>query len=534
MFLQWTGCLEQYEGIFDCVLSYCEFMEVCSGYESTLSDVLLSVLEFAYEGLGLDIECVDFLCGLLDVVEVITDFLEYLQVILKEMQKNTATSMIFYNFNNPNPYYMEAMIYSSPYELKAAFEKSLREWLFPFERSDINQETFLPDRDTFEVVDFGGGEKRLFPAEYQYPYFFRGQGRTYDPCLPSIYRPVGGKEPDDVDVFTDRMRVVEFTHLIDSHPVVRGFFKRHGYHVDYTGLAQHYGLRTDMLDITTDIDVALFFAMCPYDKRNDRYSYHDDEEDHEGVIYLLMPFYNDFKPYDAFEKIVPIGLQIFDRPGRQKGFAYRLDKGETLYARMYRFKFTSQDSLDYFKRYQEGDYLWCKDILVEKAAAIAVKHRFAYSVFKRAFDQYPVKGYSKTRLKAELAKRSIDVDNKADVAEFTCAETDGFIKEWYETKNHVLRKLITRKRWVLSEKEEDGVRASGKWFHYRNREMLWVEHCLRVMMCADAVCPEGSVLVGNAPAFENPKDGNWRRYDARFFDAIASPFLSEEDMKLTY
>ena len=75
---------------------------------------MLSVLEFAYEGLGLDIECVDFLCGLLDVVEVITDFLEYLQVILKEMQKNTATSMIFYNFNNPNPYYMEAMIQKLP------------------------------------------------------------------------------------------------------------------------------------------------------------------------------------------------------------------------------------------------------------------------------------------------------------------------------------------------------------------------------------------------------------------------------------
>lgn len=430
---------------------------------------------------------------------------------------------------------MEVKIYSSPYALKEAFDRSLKEWLLPFERTDINHASFLPDRDTFEVVDFGSGGLRLFPAEYHYPFFFRGQGQEYYPCMPSIYRRTSdGRSPDDIDVFVDRMKIVEFGHLLDSHPVVNGFFRPHKYHVDYTGLAQHYGLRTDMLDITSDLDVALFFAMCPYDKATDRYRCLDDDVEHVGLIYLLMPFLNDFDPDCPFTKISPIGLQVFDRPGRQKGFAYKMERGETLFARKYQFRYTSADSAAFYRRYLDGEHLWCRDILVDKASLIAGKQSFPYSVFKQTFEKYPVKGFSKSRLKEAMKGRGIVIDHKGVPFSFSDEEKDFLVGEWYSGKSDRFRKLITRKRWVLSDVSEERHHTTGPWYDYRTVEMMWIEHSLRLIMSADAVCPEGGIVVGHAPEKNRKMSLKTRKADGRFIDMKASEFLSASDMYLTH
>lgn len=89
-----------------------------------------------------------------------------------------------------------------------------------------------------------------------YPFLFRGQTKDFGKCLPSLYR-----EEDKQTapyLFLERLREVEFTELIKKHPVVKGFFDRHHFTVDFIGLAQHYGLKTDVLDLTNDLDVALF------------------------------------------------------------------------------------------------------------------------------------------------------------------------------------------------------------------------------------------------------------------------------------
>lgn len=436
-------------------------------------------------------------------------------------------------FNALNDLSMEVKTYSSPYALKEAFDRNLKEWLLPFERTDVNQPFFLPDRDTFEVVDFGSGGLRLFPAEYHYPFFFRGQGQEYYPCLPSIYRHTSeGRSPDDVDIFVDRMRITEFGHLLDSHPVVNGFFRPHKFYVDYTGLAQHYGLRTDMLDITSDLDVAMFFAMCPYDKEADRYRFVDDGEEHVGIIYLLMPFFNDFDPDHPFTKISPIGLQVFDRPGRQKGFGYKMRRGESLYARKYQFRYTSADSAAFYQRYLDGEHLWCRDILADKASLIARKRSFPYSVFKQTFREHPVKGFSKSRLKDAMKEKGIVIDHRGVSLSFSDEEKDFLVGDWYAGKSDRFRKLITRKRWVLSREGDGGSHATGTWHDCRTVEMLWTEHALRLMMSADAVCPDGGVLVGQAPEKGRRYSSGTRKVDAQFIDMKATEFLSASDMCL--
>ena len=42
-------------------------------------------------------------------------------------------------------------------------------------------------------------------------------------------------------------------------------------------------------DLTSNLDVALFFATCKYDKKTDTYDYYHDKGEHEGVLYVFDP-----------------------------------------------------------------------------------------------------------------------------------------------------------------------------------------------------------------------------------------------------
>ena len=112
-------------------------------------------------------------------------------------------------------------------------------------------------------------------------FLYRGQNEEVVPCIPTLYR----GNPSDAQVFLQRMRLVQFQRLLKSHPVVTRFFKRHHFLVNEEGLAQHYGLKTEVLDLTSNLDVALFFATCKYDKKTDTYDYYHDKG--EGRIGLI-------------------------------------------------------------------------------------------------------------------------------------------------------------------------------------------------------------------------------------------------------
>ena len=59
------------------------------------------------------------------------------------------------------------------------------------------------------------------------------------------------------------MRIFEFQLFISQFDIVKKWEYQYS-NVLYELLAQHYGLETLWMDITSDLEVALFFATCEY------------------------------------------------------------------------------------------------------------------------------------------------------------------------------------------------------------------------------------------------------------------------------
>lgn len=160
-------------------------------------------------------------------------------------------------------------------------------------------------------------------------FLFRGQSQFFEKCVPGMFRV---KENVACHQYVeDVIQINELEVLLRQHPLVKlfeqGFYLLHEYfrfRVDYQGLAQHYYGRTPMLDLTSDMDVAKFFAVTWFNMKDDRYEKYTGDE--LGVLY-----YYDLAP-DAFTKrigrdymVETIGKQPFMRSGNQSGFLIRLD-----------------------------------------------------------------------------------------------------------------------------------------------------------------------------------------------------------------
>lgn len=249
---------------------------------------------------------------------------------------------------------------------------------------------YKPPTGQFEKVRISGKKGYiLLPTSQDYGVLYRGQGNYYNRCLPTIFR----QKMTDNEVFAEKVRIAEFRLFLEQFEVTRYFEDSH-YFVDYVGLAQHYGLKTDVLDVTSDIHVAMFFAMCDYDNDTDSYKPKHEDKPYIGYIYAILANENSHNsniPFAIYsDKLNVIGLQPFKRPGRQKGFAYHVGNEGLINGYLYSFNYTKDDSMDIFNYFHRGEYLWCKDEIVDVVKVIAKTRTFsseAVSLATRMFDQ---------------------------------------------------------------------------------------------------------------------------------------------------
>lgn len=166
----------------------------------------------------------------------------------------------------------------------------------------------------------------LLPTSRTVFTFYRGQSEYHEQCLPSLYRFKG--DILEKEILRSHLQTAEMILLMKSHPVIMSIESGGIKHdklglvrlpVMYDGLAQHYGIKTCYMDFTNDIWCAAFFAATTCDG-----TYHPvvvtenmPFKKRFGVLYTLD--YGKNGGYSDFSKdnILPIGLQYFNRPGKQ-------------------------------------------------------------------------------------------------------------------------------------------------------------------------------------------------------------------------
>lgn len=275
--------------------------------------------------------------------------------------------------------------FNSPFDLKDAFfdfiESRLQDIL-----ADKQAERFLPSKDKFEKMTNSKGENILVPTSLDMAFVYRGQTAFYEKCLPTLYR----TKKTELEILIERLRCCEFEEYLKQMPEVKAF-EDNCFKIDYLGLAQHYGLQTDVIDFTNDLDVALLFAMC--NMSQDGTTFHPQAEDKEyiGYLYVIPTFYfssvgGTKTLYDG--KLGVIGMQPFYRPGAQHGFGLHLEKGETLTGLLYSFSYTKEDSEMFYSSFDQGTRLWHEDEISRVAREISTTKQFCYDALEKCLKKY--------------------------------------------------------------------------------------------------------------------------------------------------
>jgi hypothetical protein len=169
----------------------------------------------------------------------------------------------------------------------------------------------------------------LYPALSPPPRFlFRGQTQRHTPCFPSLYRHyryparyLHQLEADDAAAIVANIaKTFLFFSEMRHHPVPR-WAKSVNVALELAEIAQHHGIRTPLIDLSTSIEVALFFATHDYNE----ISGYSPRTEGRGVVYVVDCARLSKSQRERFRSAA---IQPFTRPYRQSSWTCELLMGE--------------------------------------------------------------------------------------------------------------------------------------------------------------------------------------------------------------
>lgn len=227
-------------------------------------------------------------------------------------------------------------------------------------------------------------------------HFYRGEYAFFGSSKPGIYRN-DEKEEIPFAMIIGTTRIDECCMSFDSFDAVNHWGCPD---VNYVALAQHYGLRTMMIDITSDLRTALFFACCKMDKngnwtpmKNEDFSHRNSRKNQlglgalgnskYGVLYSATREIIDIRfiaEDDESKTIIPVGYQPFMRCAAQS--AYMLlapDPDYDLYQdtrfEKYKFRLTEEICSWIFEEMQQGKKVYPYDDIPDIYSEVAAENK---------------------------------------------------------------------------------------------------------------------------------------------------------------
>lgn len=134
---------------------------------------------------------------------------------------------------------------------------------------------------------------------------------------------------DKVERMYWRLRRFDLHNLLMSNPLFRMLSwgvdlplkKQRYFRSSSSSLLHSYGLPSVYVSLTSSLRTALFYAVTDYDERTKTFVPSQKK-------YGILSFYRLEKPFSPSSRVLPIGLQVFERPGRNKEFVCRLGQNE--------------------------------------------------------------------------------------------------------------------------------------------------------------------------------------------------------------
>ena len=286
----------------------------------------------------------------------------------------------------------------------------------------------------FEIMQMPDGKASLVPCNPSLNSFYRGQTTYFEECYPSLYR----KGVTPAMRFVERVKYEEFKLLIKEYPLIDIFTNglydniqnKDGspvaLNVDTLALAQHYGIKTELMDLTTDKFVAAFFASTACDDKG-VYSPITEDDGREGVFY----HYIDIPLLGSHTKLRAVGLQPFSRPGEQAGFVIAMSEGENfndMVAHKIFFRHDPEIARFIFNFTNRSAKLFPSDILDDKVNTIKLSDKFSRRAFDAACEEfYPYTDKSMyLQYMTDYGKEIVD----DPIVMFTEAEKQDCLEKW--------------------------------------------------------------------------------------------------------
>lgn len=227
-------------------------------------------------------------------------------------------------------------------------------------------------------------DNRMAAAPIPMSPLWRGESEYHEKCLPSLYR----RDWSPLEKLERQIQLEDFRVILQVNPEIKEM-EEGGLEVNYNGLAQHYGIETNVLDLTNSFLVAAFFATTTYDSLMDVYRpiVHTVSQ---GVIY--------FFPSGAFMNmgikppIWPIGMEALRRPGEQRGFGMEMteehkDLNKYLDGHLFRFWHTPQASMKIWEKTNGGGFLFPYDPMTEKVRNIKKYRIYSEGALQKAYEK---------------------------------------------------------------------------------------------------------------------------------------------------
>jgi hypothetical protein len=257
-----------------------------------------------------------------------------------------------------------------------------------------------------QIIDYYG--RNVMSQGYARNYF-RGENAYNRTTKGSVFR---GMPADAVDAevfhLIGEIKIVEFSLWLNQLDCVRNW--QYG-DIFHGAIAQHYGISTNGIDVSSNLKVALFFACCKYDdnvkkwKPLDKSDFENEDsrqsifnrggDSRYGILFSAATDIAELKRVakDAddipFTRITPIGYQPFLRCPYQSGYIIEASDSYDMFQDIsftkIKFRHTEEFCQWIFNEMDEGRKIYpVEDMMTCEEVADKIKHSSVFT--RKSFD----------------------------------------------------------------------------------------------------------------------------------------------------